>query len=106
MARCKHIRGTLDRPVASNCALPGNSPIRATSFEVVNVAGDSAVVRELTRLPVDLDLRDDLLASSSAMIADFEADRAGFLGAQLVELPGGERTSESVSGLHLCMLAS
>jgi hypothetical protein len=45
---------------------------------------------ELTRFRVDLDRRDDLLASRSAMIADFEADRAGVLGAELVELPGGE----------------
>ncbi len=45
---------------------------------------------ELTRLHVDLDRRDDLLAARSAMIADFGADRAGFLGAELVEVPGGE----------------
>jgi hypothetical protein len=45
---------------------------------------------ELTRFRADPDRRDDLLASRSAMIADFEADWAGFLSAELVELPGGE----------------
>ncbi len=45
---------------------------------------------ELTRFRVELDRREDLLASRSAMIADFKADRAGFLGPELVELPGGE----------------
>jgi hypothetical protein len=45
---------------------------------------------ELTRFRVDPNRRDALLASRSAMIADFEADRVGFLSAALVELPGGE----------------
>lgn len=34
--------------------------------------------------------RERLLAARPAMVADFEADRAGFLGARLAELPGGE----------------
>ncbi|WP_440107251.1 hypothetical protein [Streptosporangium sp. H16] len=32
----------------------------------------------------------DLLAARSGMIADFQADRDGFLGARLVQLPDGE----------------
>ncbi|MFC4912814.1 hypothetical protein [Actinomadura gamaensis] len=31
-----------------------------------------------------------LLAARPAMLADFQADREGFLGARLVELPGNE----------------
>ncbi len=33
---------------------------------------------------------DDLLRARPAMLADFRADRAGFLDARLVRLPGGE----------------
>jgi hypothetical protein len=45
---------------------------------------------ELTRFrvaPADAEL---LLAARPAMLADFAADRTGFLGAQLVRLPGDE----------------
>ncbi|MCP2335881.1 hypothetical protein [Actinomadura rupiterrae] len=43
---------------------------------------------ELTRFTAHDRAR--LLAARTAMLADFEADREGFLGARLVELPGGE----------------
>jgi hypothetical protein len=45
---------------------------------------------ELTRFRVLPDQVDRLLASRPAMIADFHADREGFLGAQLVRLPHDE----------------
>ncbi|WP_061290366.1 antibiotic biosynthesis monooxygenase [Herbidospora cretacea] len=45
---------------------------------------------EITRFRVSSERRSDLLAARGGMIADFQADRAGFLGAKLVELPGGE----------------
>lgn len=45
---------------------------------------------ELTRFRVAPDKVDQLLASRQAMIADFKADRAGFLSARLVRLPDNE----------------
>jgi quinol monooxygenase YgiN len=45
---------------------------------------------ELTRFRVAAGHRDALLAARPAMLRDFAEDRAGFLGATLVELPGGE----------------
>lgn len=45
---------------------------------------------ELTRFRVAPENVEALLAARPAMIADFEADREGFLGARLVRLPGGE----------------
>jgi hypothetical protein len=45
---------------------------------------------ELTRFRVSGARRDALLAARPQMISDFVADRAGFLGATLVELPDGE----------------
>ncbi|MER7280624.1 hypothetical protein ABT369_39910 [Dactylosporangium sp. NPDC000244] len=45
---------------------------------------------ELTRLRVATEQTDAFLAARPGMLADFEADRAGFLGARLVRLPGGE----------------
>ncbi|MER6951979.1 antibiotic biosynthesis monooxygenase [Nonomuraea sp. NPDC000554] len=42
---------------------------------------------ELTRFRVPADRADQLLAARSGMLADFRADRAGFLGARLVRLP-------------------
>ncbi|GAB1819742.1 antibiotic biosynthesis monooxygenase family protein [Herbidospora sp. RD11066] len=45
---------------------------------------------EITRFRVAPERTADLLAARKGMIADFEADREGFLGAKLVELPGGE----------------
>ena len=45
---------------------------------------------ELTRFRVAADKEAALLAARPAMLADFRADRAGFLDARLVQLPGGE----------------
>ncbi len=45
---------------------------------------------EITRFRVSPERTSDLLAARGGMIADFQADREGFLGAKLVELPGGE----------------
>jgi hypothetical protein len=45
---------------------------------------------ELTRFRVAPDREDELLRARPAMLADFRADRAGFLDARLVRLPGGE----------------
>ncbi|MGV9701003.1 antibiotic biosynthesis monooxygenase [Streptomyces sp. NPDC003483] len=45
---------------------------------------------ELTRFRVEPERVADLLGSREAMLADFRADRAGFLGARLVRLPGDE----------------
>jgi heme-degrading monooxygenase HmoA len=45
---------------------------------------------ELTRFTVAADQTEELLASRPGMLADFAADRAGFVAAQLVQLPGGE----------------
>ncbi len=45
---------------------------------------------ELTRFTVADDKTDELLAARPGMLADFTADRAGFIAAQLVQLPGGE----------------
>ncbi|MBG0563746.1 antibiotic biosynthesis monooxygenase [Actinoplanes aureus] len=45
---------------------------------------------ELTRFRVDPERAGDLLAARPAMLADFRADRAGFLDAHLVRLPGDE----------------
>ncbi|MFB7719147.1 MULTISPECIES: antibiotic biosynthesis monooxygenase family protein [unclassified Nocardia] len=42
---------------------------------------------ELTRFRVDPANTDAMLAARPAMLADFQADRAGFLGARLVRLP-------------------
>ena len=45
---------------------------------------------ELTRFRVAPGREADLLRARPAMLADFRADRTGFLGARLVRLPGGE----------------
>ncbi|AQZ67891.1 hypothetical protein BKM31_46285 [[Actinomadura] parvosata subsp. kistnae] len=45
---------------------------------------------ELTRFRVSSDRADDLLAARPGMIADFRADRAGFLGAKLVRVSPDE----------------
>ncbi|GAA3647057.1 antibiotic biosynthesis monooxygenase [Lentzea atacamensis] len=45
---------------------------------------------ELTRFRVLPGKVDQLLAARPGMIADFEADREGFLGARLVRLPNDE----------------
>jgi hypothetical protein len=45
---------------------------------------------ELTRFRVESDREEDLLRARPAMLADFRADRDGFLDARLVRLPGGE----------------
>ncbi|KJK45083.1 hypothetical protein UK23_27325 [Lentzea aerocolonigenes] len=45
---------------------------------------------ELTRFRVLPSKADQLLAARPGMIADFQADRAGFLGARLVRLPNDE----------------
>lgn len=45
---------------------------------------------ELTRFRVLPSLTEELLAARADMLKDFEADRAGFLGARLVQLPDNE----------------
>jgi hypothetical protein len=45
---------------------------------------------ELTRFKVAADKTEALLAARPAMLADFRADREGFLNARLVALPDGE----------------
>ncbi|MFI5692191.1 hypothetical protein ACIA58_10170 [Kribbella sp. NPDC051586] len=45
---------------------------------------------ELTRFRVLADKTEELLAARAEMVKDFEADRAGFLGARLVQLPENE----------------
>ncbi|MGN9837407.1 antibiotic biosynthesis monooxygenase [Nonomuraea sp. H19] len=45
---------------------------------------------ELTRFRVSPDRAGQLLAARPGMIADFQADRAGFLGAKLVRVSDGE----------------
>lgn len=45
---------------------------------------------ELTRFKVSEDMADELVAARPGMLADFAADRTGFVAAQLVRLPGGE----------------
>jgi quinol monooxygenase YgiN len=45
---------------------------------------------ELTRFRVSPERATELLAARGRMIADFQADRDGFLGAKLVQLPEGE----------------
>ncbi|GAA2681361.1 MULTISPECIES: antibiotic biosynthesis monooxygenase [Nonomuraea] len=45
---------------------------------------------ELTRFTVAQDRTEAMLAARPGMLADFRADREGFLGARLVRLPGGE----------------
>jgi quinol monooxygenase YgiN len=45
---------------------------------------------ELTRFRVRPEQTEAMLAARPAMLADFRADRAGFLGARLVRLPGDE----------------
>jgi quinol monooxygenase YgiN len=45
---------------------------------------------ELTRFRVSPADTDAMLAARPAMLADFRADRSGFLGARLVRLPDGE----------------
>jgi hypothetical protein len=45
---------------------------------------------ELTRFTVAADKTAELLAARPGMLADFAADRSGFIAAQLVQLPGGE----------------
>ncbi|MGW5189049.1 hypothetical protein ACWEOO_07330 [Kribbella sp. NPDC004138] len=45
---------------------------------------------ELTRFRVLPERTDELLAARADMLTDFEADRAGFLGARLVQLPDNQ----------------
>ncbi|HEX2317109.1 MAG TPA: antibiotic biosynthesis monooxygenase [Thermomonospora sp.] len=49
-----------------------------------------ATTVELTRFRVAPAKTAELLAARPGMLADFRADRAGFLGARLVALPDGE----------------
>ena len=51
---------------------------------------DPMTTIELTRFRVAPAAAESLLAARPAMLADFAADRAGFLDAQLVRLPGDE----------------
>ncbi|MET9269478.1 antibiotic biosynthesis monooxygenase [Kribbella sp. NPDC003557] len=45
---------------------------------------------ELTRFRVLPERTEELLAARADMLEDFEADRAGFLGARLVQLPDNQ----------------
>jgi hypothetical protein len=49
-----------------------------------------AITVELTRFKVASENTEAMLAARPGMLADFAADRAGFLGADLVRLPDGE----------------
>ncbi|WP_219510615.1 antibiotic biosynthesis monooxygenase [Nonomuraea ceibae] len=49
-----------------------------------------SITVELTRFKVSSDREEEMLAARPAMLADFRADRDGFLGARLIRLPGGE----------------
>ncbi|MFB4293172.1 antibiotic biosynthesis monooxygenase [Nonomuraea sp. ATR24] len=49
-----------------------------------------SITVELTRFKVSPDREEEMLAARPAMLADFRADRDGFLGARLIRLPGGE----------------
>ncbi|KAB2363658.1 antibiotic biosynthesis monooxygenase family protein [Actinomadura montaniterrae] len=49
-----------------------------------------AATVELTRFKVDPDKTEAMLAARPGMLADFRADRDGFLDARLIRLPGGE----------------
>ncbi|TDC13197.1 hypothetical protein E1265_28395 [Streptomyces sp. 8K308] len=48
------------------------------------------VTVELTRFTVARERMEAMLAARPAMLADFRADREGFIGADLVRLPDGE----------------
>jgi len=48
------------------------------------------VIVELTRVRVAPERTEAFLAARPGMLADFREDRAGFLGARLVRLAGGE----------------
>ncbi|MER7586756.1 hypothetical protein ABTW72_04380 [Micromonospora sp. NPDC127501] len=45
---------------------------------------------EITRFRVPAERTDALLAARPGMLRDFQADRAGFLGARLIQLPADE----------------
>jgi len=45
---------------------------------------------ELTRFKVAAEKAEELVAARPGMLADFTADRHGFIGARLVQLPGDE----------------
>ena len=47
-------------------------------------------VLEVTRFAVAPERVGELLATRGAMLADFQADRSGFIRAQLVSMPGGQ----------------
>ena len=47
-------------------------------------------VLELTRFAVAPERVDELLAARATMLADFQADRTGFIRAQLGSMPDGE----------------
>jgi heme-degrading monooxygenase HmoA len=49
-----------------------------------------AATVELTRFKVAPDKTEAMLAARPGMLADFRADREGFLGARLIRLPGDE----------------
>ncbi|QKG19269.1 antibiotic biosynthesis monooxygenase family protein [Actinomadura verrucosospora] len=49
-----------------------------------------AATVELARFKVDPGKVEAMLAARPAMLADFRADREGFLDARLIRLPGGE----------------
>ncbi|GAA1305899.1 hypothetical protein Psi02_22880 [Planotetraspora silvatica] len=48
------------------------------------------VTVELTRFRVAPERAEELIAARPAMLRDFQADRAGFLDAELIRLPAGE----------------
>jgi quinol monooxygenase YgiN len=55
-----------------------------------NALEDLMTTVELTRFRVDPAHENDLLQARPRMLADFQADREGFLGARLVRLPDHE----------------
>lgn len=57
--------------------------------EATQLGGFMSTV-ELTRFRVEPDREADLIQARPAMLAEFRADRAGFLGARLIRLADGE----------------
>ncbi|NUP62480.1 MAG: hypothetical protein HOW71_09920 [Nonomuraea sp.] len=79
VSRCPSSRG----PVAVH-PFPYSQDCSPTAEEAVVPA------IELTRFRVEPDRASELLAARPAMLADFRADRAGFLDAHLIQLPDDE----------------
>jgi quinol monooxygenase YgiN len=60
------------------------------TIKFAHYRGEIVTTVELTRFRVSPGKTAQLLAARPGMLKDFEADRAGFLGARLVQLPDNE----------------